>query len=55
MNEMLNVFQSDCIVSNHDLTDTYNFNLFENAYKFYLLNIFRNNGYVEKIKLFIQV
>ena len=47
MNVMLNIFQSDRDVINHRLNDTYNLNIFKNAYIFYLHNLFRNVDHVD--------
>ena len=48
MNIMLNIFQSDCDVINHHLNDIYNFDIIEKNYTFYLPNLFRNLGHVDK-------
>ena len=47
-NRMLKIFQSDCDVINHHLNDIYNFDIIENTYKLYRLNLFRNFGQVDK-------
>ena len=49
-NVMLNIFQSDYDVINHHLKIAYNFDTIENAYKFYLLNLLRNDGYADKVQ-----
>ena len=48
MNGILNIFQSDCGFINNQLNNTHNFDIFENAEKFYFPNLLRNNGYIKK-------
>ena len=53
-NGMLFIVQSDCDVINHHLNEKYNFDIISNAYKYYLPNLMRHTGYVEKqLKLII--
>ena len=41
-----NIFQSNCYVINHHLHVSYNFDINENKYKYYLPNMIRHNGFV---------
>ena len=48
---MLNNFQSHCDVINHCLNNTYNLDSIENVYTFYLPNLFRNLGLLNKYQV----
>ena len=47
-NEMLSIVQSECDIINYHLNEKYNFEIISNAYKYYLPNLMRHTGYVEK-------
>ena len=42
------IFQSDCDVINHHLNEEYHFDIINNKYKYYLLNLLRYYGKVDK-------
>ena len=47
-NKVSIIFQSDCDVINQHLNQEYNFDIINNKYKYYLSNLMRHNGKVEK-------
>ena len=47
-NNIDRIFKSDCDVINHHLHQNYNFNIFGNKYKYYLPNLMRHYGFVDK-------
>ena len=47
-NKMSIIFQSDCDVINHHLNEEYHFDIINNKYKYYLPNLMRHNGKVQK-------
>ena len=48
MNEMLNIFQSDCDSINYHLNATYNFDYIKNVYNLFLPNLLSNVDIVDK-------
>ena len=49
------IFSSDCDVINYHLNDYYNFDIIDNKYKYYLPNLMRHHGKVEKVKFHIGI
>ena len=47
-NKVRMIFQSDCDVINLHLNEQYNFDIIDNKYKYYLPNLMRHHGEVEK-------
>ena len=47
-NKVRIIFQSDCDVINQHLNEQYNFDIIDNKYKYYLPNLMRHHGKVEK-------
>ena len=47
-NKISIIFQSDCDVINQHLNQEYNFDIINNKYKYYLPNLMRHHGKVEK-------
>ena len=47
-NKVSIIFQSDCDVINQHLNEEYNFDIINNKNKYYLPNLMRHNGKVEK-------
>ena len=49
------IFQSDRDVINLHLNEQYNFEIIDNKYKYYLPNLMRHHGKVEKIRFHIGI
>lgn len=48
MNEIQDLFQSDCGVINEYLSMTYILDIINDKHKYYQPNLVRNNGFIEK-------